>query len=151
MPPVLHWYYNISPLSFSNWKNVKVKSLSCVWLFVIPWTVAYQAPPSMGFSRKSTGVGCHHLLQPTSTRSSKKWEFRKKIYFCFIDYAKAFVWTTTNSGKFLKRWAHQTTWPASWEICMQIRKQIVRTGHGPTDWFRQERSTSKLYIVTLLI
>ena len=33
------------------------------------------------------------------------------------------VWTTTNSGKFLKRREYQTTWPASWEICMQIRKQ----------------------------
>ena len=33
------------------------------------------------------------------------------------------VWTTTNSGKFFKRWEYQTTWPASWEICMQIRKQ----------------------------
>ena len=28
-----------------------------------------------------------------------------------------------NSGKFLKRWEYQTTWPASWEICMQVRKQ----------------------------
>ena len=50
-------------------------------------------------------------------------EFQKNIYFCFIDYAKAFVWTTTNCGKFLKRWENQTTWPASWEICMQVRKQ----------------------------
>ena len=33
------------------------------------------------------------------------------------------VWITTNSGKFLKRWEYQTTWPASWEICMQARKQ----------------------------
>ena len=32
------------------WKKVKVKSLSHVGLFVTPWTVAYQAPPSMGFS-----------------------------------------------------------------------------------------------------
>ena len=32
--------------------NVKVKLLPCVRLFVIPWTVAYQAPPSMGFSRQ---------------------------------------------------------------------------------------------------
>ena len=31
-------------------------------------------------------------------------EFQKNIYFCFIDYAKAFVWITTNSGKYLKRW-----------------------------------------------
>ena len=30
---------------------------------------------------------------------------------------------TTNCGKFLKRWEHQTTWPASWEICMQVKKQ----------------------------
>ena len=37
-----------------NWKVKwsQVKSLSLVWLFVIPWTVAYQAPPSMGFSRQ---------------------------------------------------------------------------------------------------
>ena len=33
------------------------------------------------------------------------------------------VWITTNCGKFLKRWAYQTTWPASWETCMQVRKQ----------------------------
>ena len=50
-------------------------------------------------------------------------EFQKNIYFCFIDYAKAFVWVTINCGKFWKRWEYQTTWPASWEICMQVRKQ----------------------------
>ena len=33
------------------------------------------------------------------------------------------LWITTNCGKFLKRWKYQTTWPASWEICMQIKKQ----------------------------
>ena len=33
------------------------------------------------------------------------------------------VWITTNCGKFWKRWEYQTTWPASWEICMQVRKQ----------------------------
>ena len=32
-------------------------------------------------------------------------------------------WITTNCGKFFKRWEHQTTWPASWEICIQVRKQ----------------------------
>ena len=50
-------------------------------------------------------------------------EFQKNIYFGFIDYAKAFVWITINCGKFWKRWEYQTTWPASWEICMQVRKQ----------------------------
>ena len=33
------------------------------------------------------------------------------------------VWITTNCGKFFKRWEYQTTWPASWEICIQIKKQ----------------------------
>ena len=36
-------------------------------------------------------------------------EFQKNIYLCFINYAKAFVWITTNCGKFLKRWEYQTT------------------------------------------
>ena len=50
-------------------------------------------------------------------------EFQKNIYFCFIDYAKVFVWITINCGKFWKRWEYQTTWPASWETYMQVRKQ----------------------------
>ena len=33
------------------------------------------------------------------------------------------VWITINCGKFWKRWEYQTTWPASWEICIQVRKQ----------------------------
>ena len=44
-------------------------------------------------------------------------EFQENIYFCFNDYAKAFVWITTN-WKILKRWEYQTTLPISWEICM---------------------------------
>ena len=46
-------------ISFSNaWKwKVKVKSLSCVRLLAIPWTAAYQAPPSMGFSRQEYWSG----------------------------------------------------------------------------------------------
>ena len=46
-------------ISFSNaWKwKVKVKSLSCVWLFATPWTAAYQAPPPMGFSRQEYWSG----------------------------------------------------------------------------------------------
>ena len=51
-------------------------------------------------------------------------EFQNNIYFCFIDYAKAFdCGITINCRKFWKRWEYQTTWPASWEICMQVRKQ----------------------------
>ena len=42
-----------------------MKSLSRARLFATPWTAAHQAPPSMGFSMKSTGVGCHRLLRVT--------------------------------------------------------------------------------------
>ena len=51
-------------------------------------------------------------------------EFQKNIYFCFIDYAKVFDSVDHNKlWKILKRWDYQTTWPTSWEICMQVKKQ----------------------------
>ena len=51
-------------------------------------------------------------------------EFQKNNYFCFIDYAKAFDYVDHNKlGKFFKRREYQITWPASWEICMQVKKQ----------------------------
>ena len=51
-------------------------------------------------------------------------EFQKNIYFCFIDYAKAFNCVDPiNCGKLWKRWEYQTTWPASWETYMQVKKQ----------------------------
>ena len=57
----LEW---VAIASSSAWKwKVKVKSLSHVPLFATPWTAAYQAPLSMRFSSKSTGVGWHCLLQ----------------------------------------------------------------------------------------
>ena len=60
----------------------------------------------------------------TSTGSQKKREFQKNIYFCFIDYAKASCCVDHNKlWKILKRWDYKTTWPASWETCMQVRKQ----------------------------
>ena len=51
-------------------------------------------------------------------------EFQKNIYSCFIAYAKAFDCVDQNKlWKFWKRWEYQTTWPASWETYMQVRKQ----------------------------
>ena len=52
----------------------------------------------------------------------KATEFQKKVYFCFIDYAKAFD-CVDHSVKFWKSWEYWTTWPASWETYMQVRKQ----------------------------
>ena len=59
-------------------------------------------------------------------------EFQKNIYFCFIDYAKAFDCVITiNCGIFWKRWEYQTIWPASWETYMQARKQQLELDMEP--------------------
>ena len=51
-------------------------------------------------------------------------EFQKNLYFCIIDYAKAFDCVDHNKlWKILEWWEYQTTWPASWETYMQVRKQ----------------------------
>ena len=50
-------------------------------------------------------------------------EYQKNIYFCFIDYTKAFDCVDHNKLENSERWKYQTTWPASWEICMQVKKQ----------------------------
>ena len=61
---------------------------------------------------------------PTLAGSSKKQEFQKNIYFCFIDYAKAFDCMDHNElWKILKKMGIPDHLTASWETCMQVRKQ----------------------------
>ena len=62
---------------------------------------------------------------PTSTGSSKKQEFQKNIYFCFIDYPKGF--SCVDHNKLWKILRDETTRPpASWEIGMQVKKQQLQ-------------------------
>ena len=64
------------------------------------------------------------IILPTSAGSWKKQEFQKSIYFCFIDYAKAFDCVDHNKlWQILRDMGIPDTWSASWEICMQVRKQ----------------------------
>ena len=62
---------------------------------------------------------------PTSVGSSKKArDFQEYIYFWFIDYTKVFDCVDPNKlWKILKEMGIPTTWPASWETCMQVMKQ----------------------------
>ena len=61
---------------------------------------------------------------PTSFGWLKKQEFQENIYFCFIDYCKAFDCVDHNQlWKILREMGIPDTWPASWETCMQVRKQ----------------------------
>ena len=60
---------------------------------------------------------------PTSAGSQKKQtEFQRSIYFCFIDYVKASDCVDHNKQwKILKEMGIQTIWPASWELCIEVR------------------------------
>ena len=62
---------------------------------------------------------------PTSAGSLKKQESsRKTSTFALLAMPTLLtVWITTNFGEFFKRWEYQANWPASWEICVQVKKQ----------------------------
>ena len=62
---------------------------------------------------------------PTSAGSSINQETSRKAYIStLLTMPKPLtVWITINCGKFWQRWEYQSTWPASWETCMQVRKQ----------------------------
>ena len=106
---------------FSNaWKwKMKGKSLSRVQLFATPWTAAYQTPPSIGFSRQEYWSG---LPLPSPLDHQKSKSSRKPSTSALLIMPKPLtVCFTTNCGKFFKRWEYQTTLPASWETCMQVK------------------------------
>ena len=62
---------------------------------------------------------------PTSTGSWRKQESSRKASISALLTVPMHltVWITINCGKFWKRWEYQSTWPASWETCVQVRKQ----------------------------
>ena len=60
---------------------------------------------------------------PTSVGSWKKKQNSRNIYFCLIHYVKAFDYVDYYKLWKILKGKYQTIWPASWEICMQIKKQ----------------------------
>ena len=60
------------------------------------------------------------------------------------------VWIITNCEKLLKRWQYQTTLPASWEICMQVKKQELELDMEQQTGSKLGMEYVRLYIVTLL-
>ena len=96
------------------------------------WTVNFQM-----FKLDLEKAEGPEIKLPTSIGSSKKQEFQKNIYFCFIDYAKAIDCVD-----------HKKLWKIFQEIGIPDylscplrnlydgQKAIVRTGHGATDWFQ---------------
>ena len=78
-------------------------------------------------------------------------EFQKNIYFCFMDYAKAFDCVNHNElWKSLKKTGKPEHLTCLLRNLYAGQEATVRTGHGTADWF-QIGSVSRLYIVTVLI
>ena len=76
-----------------------------------------QARFTKGSKTRDQIVSIHWIIE-------KAREFQKNIHFCFINYAKAFDCVDHHKPlKIFKRWEYQTTWLASWEIYMQIKKK----------------------------
>ena len=90
---------------------------------------------------------------PTSFGSLKKQESSKKTSTsALLTTPKPLTkWITTNYGKSLKRWEYHTTWPASWETCIQVKKQQLELDMKQWNGSKLGKEYVKLYIVTLLI
>ena len=72
---------------------------------------------------------------PTSSGSLKKQGSSKKtsVSVLLTMLKPLIVWITINCGKSCKRWEYQTTWPASWEVRMQVKKQQLEPDMEQTD------------------
>ena len=96
-----------------------------------------QAGFRKGRGNRSQIANIHWIIE-------KAREFQKNIYFCLMDYAKPLtVWITINCGQFWKRWEYHTTWPASWETYMQVRKQQLKLDMEQQTDSKQEKEYIK--------
>ena len=111
----------------SNYHTIALISHTSKVMFKIPhgrfsntWTMNFQM-----FKLDLEKAEEPEIKLPTSVGSLKKQEIsRKTSNSALLTMPKPLtVWITINYGKFWKRWEYQTTWPASWETCMQVRKQ----------------------------
>ena len=93
-----------------------------------------------------TGRGTRDQIANIRWIIEKAREFQKKksTSGLLITPKPLTVWIITNCGKFLKRWAYQTTWHASWEIW----EATVRTRHGTMDWFQIGKGVHQGYILS---
>ena len=110
--------------------------------------VNHELPDVQAGFRKGRGTGdqianIHWIM--------KKQESSRKTSALLTMPKPLTVWITINYGKFFKSWEYQTTWPASWEICMQVKKQQLEPDMEQQTGSKLGNTTSRLYTVTLLI
>ena len=113
------------------------------------WSETFQIDVQAGF-RKARGM--RDQIAKICWIMNKAREFQKNIYFCFIDYVKAFDCViAANCEISLKRWEHQTPYLSPEKPVCELRSNISNWSWN--NWLVQnwERNMTRLYIVTLLI
>ena len=108
-------YHTIALISHAN--KVMLKILQVRFQQYVKW----ELPDIQAGFRKDRGT--RDQIAKIYWIIEKSREFRKTSLSALLTMPKPLtMWITANSGKFLKRWGYQTTWPASWETYMQVRK-----------------------------
>ena len=108
-------------ISFSNacrWK-VKVKSFSRVRLLATPWTSAYQAPPSMGFSRQEYWSGVP-LPSPIFKHTSLKYH-----YYCYLRVNTVLSMSSNPIQLAMYRWLKEYSYKVKWKFCSKFMKKSL--------------------------
>ena len=129
-------YHNIALISHASKVMLKI---------LLKKYINHELPDVQAGFRK--GRGTRDQIANICWIIKKAREFRKTSISALLTMPKPLtVWITINCGKFWKRWEYQTTWPAAWEICMQVRKQHLELDKNNRLIPNWERSTSRLYI-----
>ena len=114
-------YRTIAPISHSSKVMLKIFQAR------LQQYVSHEHPDVQAGFRK--GRGTRDQIAKSIGSSIKQESSRKTSISALSTRPKPLtVWITINCGKFWKRWEYQTTWPASWEIGMQVRKQQLELG-----------------------
>ena len=101
----------------------------------------------LDLKKRNWRSNCQHLLDHQKSK-----RVPEKIYFCFIDYTKAFDCGNHNKlSKILHRWEYQTTIPTSSEICKQTKKQQLELGMEQWTVSKLEKEHIKAVYCHLLI
>ena len=109
-------YHTVALISHASKVMLKILQAS------LQQYVNHELPDVQAGFRKGRGI--RDQIANICWIMEKSREFQKTSISALLTMPKRLtVWITRNCVKFWKRWEYQTTWPASWEICMQVRKQ----------------------------
>ena len=129
----------------SNYCTIALISHASKIMLKIQQYMNCELPDVQGCFRKGRGTG--DQIANIRWMTEKAREFQKNIYFCFIDYAKAFVWITTN-WKILKEMGIPDHLTCPLRNLYAGQEATVRTGDGTTDWFQIGKGVRQGYILS---